>query len=287
MEIIHLEQGSDKWMHWRREGIGASESPVLLLEDHPWSTPYKLWELKTGKVDPDPTTYIQQKGQGVEPLARQWFSEEHYSIDPICAEHETYSYIRASFDGYAEGKPPVEIKYVGDKAFTQFVDKGQVDQKYVIQLQHQLFVSGMDSGYMCFSNGHDFHARLFSGDVGLQREILLATTRFWEQYIVKDQPPELRDSDEKLLDYEAQVYARECGELKEQIDELKARFNYKKELLIEKAEAANHPKCRAGTVRLRKIVSKKIDYPRIIRDNDIDVETYQTKTTEYWRTDFK
>ena len=36
--LVNLEQGTDDWHAWRRQGIGASDAPTIMVEN-PWKSP--------------------------------------------------------------------------------------------------------------------------------------------------------------------------------------------------------------------------------------------------------
>ena len=38
--IIDFEQGTSKWLHWRHEGIGASDAATVMGEN-PWKDAYE------------------------------------------------------------------------------------------------------------------------------------------------------------------------------------------------------------------------------------------------------
>jgi len=49
MNIVKLVQGSAEWHEHRRSHRNASETPAVLGVS-PWTTPFQLWQIKTGRA---------------------------------------------------------------------------------------------------------------------------------------------------------------------------------------------------------------------------------------------
>ena len=64
----HLQQGTQEWLDWRKERIGASDTPCIMGVG--FKTPFQLWQVKTGRVPPDPQNYAMQRGNELEFGAR-------------------------------------------------------------------------------------------------------------------------------------------------------------------------------------------------------------------------
>lgn len=50
MQFVELDQRTDAWFEWRKNGITASESPVIVGLS-PYQTPWRLWAEKTGFME--------------------------------------------------------------------------------------------------------------------------------------------------------------------------------------------------------------------------------------------
>ena len=50
--IVKVVQGSPEWHAHRAKYRNASETPAVIGVS-PWLTPYQLWELRTGRRQPD------------------------------------------------------------------------------------------------------------------------------------------------------------------------------------------------------------------------------------------
>ncbi len=166
--IAH-EQGSTQWLHWRHNGIGASDAPALLGEN-PWKRPERLFMEKTS---PPRTGYARSgpapaatadlfasarpvtigsnlsamaRGNALEPQARALYCR-HTGTDmqPLCLESTARPWQRASLDGInLASRRLVEIK-CGDKVYAHTAETGAVPGYYTGQLQHILAVTDFEA----------------------------------------------------------------------------------------------------------------------------------------------
>ena len=155
MRVIDFVQGSDQWLAWRKQGVSATDSPVILGKS-PYMTAYGLWEQKTGLVQPPDLSRNPnvQRGNRLEPVIRGWM--EQYFGDvllPVCGEWDSDPLFRASFDGVTSTGLPVELKAPSDKTFEE-VKRDQHQSTpyklYFYQVQHQLLVSDAEYGWLVF-----------------------------------------------------------------------------------------------------------------------------------------
>jgi len=152
---LNFEQSTEEWLSWRRQGIGASDAPVIMGHS-PWQKESELLLLKTGQMKERPANGAMQRGKRLEPLARLAYVN-HTGIDvaPMCVQSLAYAWMRASLDGLsADGRHVVEIKCPGEKDH-QLADSGFVPEKYYAQLQHILAVTGLaEISYWSFRFDH-------------------------------------------------------------------------------------------------------------------------------------
>jgi len=149
---VNLRQGTPEWKKWRRGGFGASDIPVL-MKDSPWKSVNSLLEEKRG-YGSDFQNEAMRRGQKLEPEARKKYSKEvGIEFHPICVQHNEYFWARASLDGILNDRQyVVEIK-CGDSAYKK-ARNGEVPQYYYGQLQHILFITGLELiDYWCYLTG--------------------------------------------------------------------------------------------------------------------------------------
>jgi putative phage-type endonuclease len=188
-----LVQGSKEWHAWRRKGLGGSDAPTVMGES-PWSTPFMLWAVKTGKLEPAPfspwTQKAVDKGHRLEPLARAKYIEKTGIVThPNTAVHPDYDFIRVSTDGYnAELGHIIEIKCPGIKTCKEAA-AGIVSTTYYWQLMHQYMVlDAKTMDYVVYDEDND---KLHIIPVPRNREdearLLEALKEFW--YCVENEVP--------------------------------------------------------------------------------------------------
>lgn len=155
MRVIDFVQGSDQWLAWRKQGVSATDSPVILGKS-PYTTPWNLWAQKTGFIQPPDLSKNPnvRRGNRLEPIARQWM-EQHFGdvLLPICAEWGKDPIFRASFDGITATGIPVELKAPADKTFDdvrQNQQSSKAYQLYYYQVQHQILVAEAEYGWLVF-----------------------------------------------------------------------------------------------------------------------------------------
>jgi putative phage-type endonuclease len=143
--IPHMIQGSDCWKKWRLNKIGASDS-VIIAGLSPWRTKQELWAEKLGLIEPQPVNSSMRRGMMLEGPARRCY-EKMTGIDVVDAikVSEDYSWCFASLDGISlDGKTLVEIKCTSKKNH-ELAKNGQIPEYYIPQVQHQIYVCGVDS----------------------------------------------------------------------------------------------------------------------------------------------
>ena len=78
MNIVQLVQGSPEWLAYRLSRRNASETAAVLGAS-PWTTPYQLWLLKTGRAVTAVTSAIRH-GTDTEPAARAAYEAQTGSV---------------------------------------------------------------------------------------------------------------------------------------------------------------------------------------------------------------
>ncbi len=128
-----------EWLLWRKQGIGASDVPVIMGVS-PYSDIVKLYNEKISDDIEDKTNYIMELGNKLEPVARSKYEILNDADYPaVNFVHAEFSHYRASLDGYnKELNSAIEIKYVG-KNF-----KDECPVKYFPQIQYQYAVSSCE-----------------------------------------------------------------------------------------------------------------------------------------------
>lgn len=299
MRIVKLDQRTEQWKAWRREGLTATETPVLCTAS-PFKTPYRLWLEKTGRAEEPDLSAIPAVRYGIahEDEARQLAELVLKTrIEPACGEYDADPRFRASFDGLTEEGIPVEIKAPGADTLFDVKTKGphsKAVQYYEWQVQHQLLVSGAPYGWLVFydENGPLQRFRIDADET--RQSIIYETGKRFLENIRNDVPPEMdpvRDiytpEGEQIAPWmeAADNFVRLQGkidELEKELGELKSAQSGFKETLISLMGDAQ--KADFGGVTISISYSKSsIDYKALFESRknpatDDELARYRTKS---------
>ena len=179
--ILNFEQSTEAWLAWRRDGIGASDAPVIMGLS-PWQKEGELLLLKTGQKAERPANDAMERGKRLEPVARQAYVDHTgIAVAPMCVQSREHAWMRASLDGLSpDGRHVVEIKCPGEKDHS-LAAAGTVPGKYYPQLQHILAVTGLaEIYYWSFRYGHTVLLRV-DRDEAFIAELIEKEVAFWTQ----------------------------------------------------------------------------------------------------------
>lgn len=251
------------WTEKRRQGLGASDAPVVAGVS-PWKTPLQLWEEKTGRSTKEQGNWATDRGNNLEPKARANFELVHGEDFPPEAfvYHKEFSHLFANLDGYNAAKREIlEIKCPGrddhEKALA-----GKIPEKYIPQLVHQLAVTdALVNNYWSF-NGESGVLVRFERNAQLEAELLQKENDFWK-LVQMDTPPEPTDRDYRVLKGdEAAAIFEALLSAKRQRDVADAAYDE----AMEKAKAllGENRRVRYGDIRLQQVFTKgAIDWQKI------------------------
>lgn len=273
--IINLTQGSPEWHAHRAQYRNASETAIV-LGDSPWTTPYQLWEYRTGRKVQE-TTSAMARGSALEPLARQAYEALTGNImQPLVLVEGDYS---ASLDGLSfDGELLVEIKCpVKGKASSlwQQVSQGEIPAHYRWQLEHQFMVSKAQHG----------HLYVFDGSEGLLLEVTPNKDRWhaiheaWNSFmrcIETDTPPPLTDRDRLIRSDAAwRTAAERYVQLKAECDAVTAKLDEAKATLLGLAHHPAESGCGVSVTRFWK--QGAVDYKKVPELAGVDLNAYRKK----------
>lgn len=153
MKLVNLRQRSKQWLQYRANKICASDSPIIMGQS-PFKTVEQLFKEKTRCFESSPNQYM-QRGLDLEPIALRKFEEETgFVLFPCVGEHEN-GWMAASFDGMTIDEDCiVEIKAPGKKDHNEAL-LGMIPIKYKGQLNHQMFVAGLQEMFYYSFDGEN------------------------------------------------------------------------------------------------------------------------------------
>lgn len=276
--IIQLIQGSPDWLAYRLGMRNASETAAVLGLS-PWTTPYQLWLLKTGRQQQAVTTAMQH-GTELEPAARTAYEEQTgHVMQPLVLQDGPYS---ASLDGMRlEGDLILEIKCPvrGTRSdLWQDVAAGQVPEHYRVQVQHQLMVSGAPVAHLWVFDG----AQGLLCPIARDEEAMLRIRQGWEQFqthLDTDTPPPLTDADTILReDVDWSHAASAFTEAKRLADMADAALALAREALV---SLAGHPREQgSGVTVTRYWKAGNVDYKKIPALKGLDLGAFRCNARE-------
>ncbi len=198
MKRVDVKQGTRVWHSWRGKGLGASDAGTIL-----GISPYKSLLVyileRQGRLVPEPfnefAVAAMERGKKLEPAARAWcVRETGFAMEEdVCAEHEAYPYIRASYDGYnQEARVGLEIKCPGKVAHAKNLKTKKVPDIYYAQIQQQFLVGDLDRIDFVSYSGEDSGENIIIPvypDRAYQQKLLEALTQAWEHITKGTLPP--------------------------------------------------------------------------------------------------
>lgn len=146
-EIVCADEAA--WLKERETGIGASEAGVILGVSN-WATPYELWGIKSGYVEPgESDSEAMEWGRRLEePIAEKYATVTGYKLKNrgrfAVLRSVAHPFMFCTLDREIEsdkGPGVLEIKTAGAHAADDWAD-GKVPLLYQVQVQHQLAVTG-------------------------------------------------------------------------------------------------------------------------------------------------
>lgn len=234
MKVVDLEQRTDEWLEWRKDGISATSCAVI-MEANPDKSKLQLWRELVGLDTPADLSVIHQvrRGKKLEPVALQQFEDKYGQLGlPICAESDENPFIRASFDGLLADGSPVEIKNLADAnhlAVLELREKSPAYQLYRWQVWHQMIVCGAQRGYLWFwSPKHEPICLVVERDDILFRRIITEERIFWD--LVERGIPPKADPAKDFLPMEGDV-EQSWAKLAQERRDVEERIQNAKKLL--------------------------------------------------------
>jgi putative phage-type endonuclease len=112
MKRVTLNQGSEQWKAWRREGIGGSDIAAILglspYDDH---TREVVFREKVHRIERE-GNFAMHRGQRLEPHARYAYERrQRCSAPPACVEADGTPWARVSLDGLCHDGAAINAAY--------------------------------------------------------------------------------------------------------------------------------------------------------------------------------
>lgn len=186
-----------EWLLERRTGVGASDAPAVCGLS-PWKTPLHIYLDKTGDLE-DADTAPKKWGRRLEDVIAQAYQEEtgHEVMPPTRAieRHPERPWLLCSPDRmvWIKGwtRRLLECKNVRqDSEEWGEPGSGLVPAHYLLQCQHQMYVTGVDAcDLAALFGGQELRVYALERDEEVLARLLPILEAFWRRVERRDPPP--------------------------------------------------------------------------------------------------
>lgn len=176
--------------------VTASKAPAILGLS-PWQSPYSLWQLMKGNVEPEASTATQRRGHYLEPAILAWWRDQHDARHKVYRDqvwHTLGDWAGATVDAQVEADG--EVILVEAKSAARMDDWGtpgtdQVPDYVFAQVMFEMAVTGAARCYVPVIGPYlEFCEYVVEADPEMQEQTLAACRRFYDS-LTADEPPAL------------------------------------------------------------------------------------------------
>jgi len=277
-QVIDLEQGSQEWLDFRKRHITATDASAI-MGVNPWKTKIQLYHEKLSNDPPMVPNERMQRGLDLEPIARELFAlQTGFHTTPKVFVKD---WQMASLDGISEfGEIILEIKCPGAKDHAIALS-GKVPDHYYPQLQHQIYVCGVNSAYYYSFDGFDGVAVEVKRDHEYIAKMIVEERKFYE-CLMSQTPPDISEDD--YIQRDDDIW-NECASrwtlVMSQIKDMQNQEEILREQLIQLSGQSN---TKGAGITLCQVQRKGlIEYAKIPELKGLDLEAYRKPSTTTWR----
>jgi putative phage-type endonuclease len=188
----------------RRDGIGGSDAAAALGLSK-YKSPFQLYLEKIGEIDePEQEKPVLARGKRFEPVLRQMYTEQtgrevNQFFKPIQSAVIPFMFVTP--DGIADEDRYLEIKTARHRSEWGEPGTDEIPQEYLIQVQHGLFVTGLQVAdvFVAFSLD-DIELYEVRADKELQDLIIEGEREFWN-HVKTLNPPEITNYEDVIARY--------------------------------------------------------------------------------------
>jgi putative phage-type endonuclease len=196
--------GSAEWHKERQNGIGASEAAAILGLSK-YATPLEVYLQKTLPPAEIADTKETRRGRRFESFVLDMYEEDFGELERNIPRvtSPTHPFMFANLDArWKRDKRPVDAKTVGQFVAHLWGDPGTdaVPQEYVIQMHHQMKVTGAEiSDLAVLKNIDNFSRYTIALDKELAEMIVAAEADFWRRVENREPPPPIDEGDLAII----------------------------------------------------------------------------------------
>ena len=208
LQISTKDMSRSEWLQQRRKSIGGSDAAGIIGLSK-WSSPYKVWADKTGRLPDTEDTEPLRLGRDLEAYVAQRFTEatgKKVRRWQAMLYNPDYPFAHADIDRWVIGENAgLECKTTSTLDTKQF--KGvEFPEKYYAQCVHYMAVTGADRWYLAvLVFGRDFYIYTLERDQAEIDALMAAERDFWP--CVETDTPPAPDGAEATTDTLTTIYA--------------------------------------------------------------------------------
>lgn len=278
LQILPIEQGSSEWHVLRKTKITATDAPVIMGASH-WKTRIQLYNEKKSNNAPMPPNERMQRGIDLEPIARDLFIlKTGVVVKPAVA---VLDWAMASLDGMSDNRKCIlEIKCPGEKDHAIAL-QGKVPDHYYPQLQHQMYVMGVDEAYYFSFDGTDGDPITVKRDDEYIEKMIIEEKKFYD-CLLNNTPPEPSDGD--YIERNDDIWEKCASQWIAVNQSLKQIEKEEEELRKQLIFLSGESNTRGAGINLCQIQRKgNVDYSKIPELKNVNLDNYRKSSTSSWR----
>ncbi|PWW03244.1 putative phage-type endonuclease [Paenibacillus cellulosilyticus] len=264
---------------WRRTGIGGSDIAAI-MGVNPWRTSREVYLDKKAESPGAGTTESMALGMEMKSVIAAQFSERTgyrtFRRNMLFA-HSQHRHLIATIDRWVVGDGAgLLCKSVGEYRKAEWED-GKIPEVVALQCQHYMAVMGTDHWWVAgMIGGNKLSIVRVERDEQRIATIIRVGSRFWEQHVLANRPPEVDGSDAstRLLSrqYPPEEVNVACITLPEEANDWIAQYRLaeaeEKHAQRRKTEAENQLKQMLGTNERGQVKSELVEWKRVnVRSN--------------------
>lgn len=279
IEIIReMQQGTPEWLSLRTTKITSTDASIIMGESH-WKTKIQLYHDKVEERLPPFINARMQRGLELEPIARDLFCiQNDIQVFPKIVLKD---WAMASLDGISAcGKYVVEIKCPGEKDHNIALN-GKIPDHYYPQVQHQLYVTGLDELFYYSFDGTDGVTIKVKRDEKYIQKMVEKEFEFY-QCLVNKTAPEPDEDD--FLERDDDLWIHCSLKWKSVVDEIKDLEKKEEDLRQQLIFLSGESNTKGGGLSLCKVTRKgNVDYHKIPELKNVDLDIYRKPSSYSWR----
>lgn len=189
----------EKWLEWRRKGIGGSEA-ASIAGLNPWSSPLKVWMDKLDQIKEETLDNERMRvGRDLEDYVAKRFEEatgKKVRRENYLLQHPGHTFMLANLDRVVVGENAfLECKTTSSYGKQEW-EEG-IPLHYELQCLHYMAVGGFDYCYIaCLVGNEKFIWHKIERDEDTINNLIQVEKAFWEEHVLKETPPEPDGSDD-------------------------------------------------------------------------------------------